>query len=374
VCNIGDHGLFREQQLIFRYDGERREIPVTENTLLKADPASFRHTRFPRYWTIPEVSRTFEKTQDMVRCEKQELQALQAMMDKTFRRILTRDRVYEYQASTNEEMPYRLEVVHAFRSENMPLWQRLLTRRAGYSGGADMVQCKTREAGDLLNQRLMDGEGYLFHGTNPSSSVSILKNGFVLNHAGKSTGTMFGYGVYLAECCSKSDEYASEDTGGAYPGLRALLVCRSFIGNPYVVHQAGDYIEEAKANGCDCLLGDRESKVNTYREFVFFDEAQVVPEYTVIYKRVYDEKAVPAAMRTRPSGTTGRNWQVKLDKGWVNVEAKANRLLLEAMKRGESRVEVSISDFPYIFDLERKEQTNVTMGTVRQLRPPMVAP
>jgi len=44
--------------------------------------------------------------------------------------------------------------------------------------------------------------------------MSILKTGSQLKHIGKSTGTMFGYGVYMAECASKSDEYARDDGGG----------------------------------------------------------------------------------------------------------------------------------------------------------------
>merc|ERR1719262_1803890 len=120
-----------------------------------------------------------------------------------------------------------------------------------------------------------DGEALLLHGTNPSSAMSILKSGFRLNNAGKSTGTMFGYGVYLAECSSKSDEYAYDDGANTYPGLRALLVCKCLVGNPHVVHQAGDYVAEAKAASNECILGDRETAVGTYREFVFFDETQI---------------------------------------------------------------------------------------------------
>merc|ERR1712019_108384 len=137
----------------------------------------------------------------------------------------------------------------------------------------------------------------------------ILKSGFVLNHAGKATGTMFGYGIYLAECVSKSDEYARDDNGGTYPGLLALLVCRSLVGKPYIVQDAGDHINEAKAACCDCVVGDREAKVGTYREFVFFDERQVLPEYAVIYRRIYDQNKVPSQLKhltAKPSGTTGR--------------------------------------------------------------------
>mmetsp|Transcript_89523 Transcript_89523/g.280180 ORF Transcript_89523/g.280180 Transcript_89523/m.280180 type:complete len:186 (+) Transcript_89523:190-747(+) len=182
---------------------------------------------------------------------------------------------------------------------------------------------------------------------------------------------MFGYGVYLAECCSKADEYARDDSGGNFPGLRALLVCRSLVGNPYVVQKAGDYIGDAKAGGMDCVLGDRETVVNTYREFVFFDEAQVLPEYAIIYKRQYDKKVVPRGMIRTTTGTTGRNWQVKLDKGWANVPLDVNLQLQESFKKGQSVVEVDIGAFTYIFDLANKQQTNKSTGNVRPLRPPM---
>merc|ERR1719316_2577589 len=177
-----------------------------------------------------------------------------------------------------------------------------MDRRSSYTGGTPLV-AKTREAGKPLNDRLLDGEALLAHGTNPSSAMGILKSGFVLNHAGKATGTMFGYGIYLAECVSKSDEYARDDNGGTYPGLMAILMCRSLIGNGYVVQEAGDYIQEAKNSGCDCVVGDRESKVGTYREFIFFDERQVYPEYAVIYKRQYDQNKVPEYLRAPLKGS-----------------------------------------------------------------------
>jgi len=370
VCNLGPCGQYREQQLVFRYDGERREIPVADCSFLNATPSTFKGTKFPSYWTIPEV-KNFEKLQAMVPCQQEECECLQDIMDRTFKRVLTRDRVTEYQATTSEEMPYRLELVHAFRSENVPLLARFMERRKKYRGGTPL-SAKTREGGEVVNKRLLDGEALLFHGTNPSSSINILKTGFVLNHAGKSTGTMFGYGVYLAECCSKSDEYARDDSGGNFPGLRALLVCRSLVGNPYVVQKAGDYIAEAQAKGMDCVLGDRETLVNTYREFVFFDEAQVLPEYAVIYKRQYDKTSVPKSMHRSTTGTTGRNWQVKLDKGWANVPLDVNLQLLEGIKKGQKSVEVEIGSFTYIFDLANKQQTNKNTGNVRALRPPMI--
>jgi hypothetical protein len=339
---------------------------------LQKDPKSFSAVKLPNYWSIPDIIQ-HKKCQDMVACDQDECGALQDMMDRTFRRVLTRDRVYEYQANMTEEMPFRLELVHAFRSENLPLLQRFQKRKARYKASGSPAAAKTQEGAEAVNCRLEDGEALLFHGTNPSSAVSILKTGFRLENAGKSTGTMFGYGVYLAECSSKSDEYAKDDGGGTFPGLRAILVSRCLVGKPYVVHTAGDYIAAAKSDGCDCLVGDRESKVNTYREFIFFDESQVVPEYAVIYKRQYEETQVPAKMRRKATGTTGRNWQVKLDKGWTNIPPEVSRQLTTAMKDGQTSVEIEIGNFVYVFDMLAKTQLNKSTGTSRDIRPPYVS-
>jgi len=329
----------------------------------------FEGLQFPPYWTSPKVIGLREAV-SIQPCNREEIKAVQEIFDTTFKRVLTRDRICEYQLGVEEEMPYRLEVVHAFRSEHAELYRDLMKRRESYVGGS-LCKVKTQEAGQMLNERLLDGEALLAHGTNPSSAMSILKAGFRLDNAGKSTGTMFGYGVYLAECVSKSDEYAQDDAGGSFPGLRAMLLCRCLVGNPYVVHEAGEHVSEAMAAGCDCVLGDRESKVGTYREFVFFDEAQVMPEYAVIYRRQYNKQLVPKLMRKNTFGTTGRNWQVMLDKGWTNIPPHVTHELNCAESRGEDFVEKNIGQCSYRFDLSKRQQLNLHTGTVRPIRPPM---
>lgn len=323
----------------------------------------------PSYWTSPEVL-SLKQAVKIQSCNVDEIKDIQEIFDATFKRVLTRDRTYEYQLGVEEEMPYRLDVVHAFRSENSELFRGLAQRRASYTGG-NSCEVKTQGAGQMLNARLLDGEALLAHGTNPSSAMGILKTGFRLDHAGKSTGLMFGNGLYLAECVSKSDEYAQDDAGGSFPGLRALLLCRCLVGNPYVVHDAGEHASQAKEAGYDCVLGDRESKVGTYREFVFFDETQVLPEYAVIYRRQYNKHLVPKLMRQNTFGTTGKNWQVKLDKGWVNIPPNVTHELNLAEGRGEHLLEQRSGGESYRFDLRHRQQTNVRTGTTRQIRPPM---
>lgn len=372
VCNLGPLGNHREQQLVFRYDGERREIPPVRDDKSRLDEAKFVDVSFPDYWQDKKVL-SLKQPFAIVSCSKAEIGAMQAIFDHTFRRVLTRDRVYEYQLCANEEMPYRLEVVHMFRCEHAELYRRFTERRAAFTGGTP-ARPKTLEsagAADLLNKRLGPGEALLAHGTNPSSAMGILKTGFSLAAAGKSTGTMFGYGIYLAECVSKSDEYARDDNGGTYPGLMAMLFCRTLVGNPYVVQDAGDYIATAKGQGCDCVIGDRESKVGTYKEFIFFDQRQVLPEYAVIYKRQYNKERVPTFMRQNTKGTTGRNWQLKVGKGWTDLTADVSYALTKAEQSGKTRHSLVINDVLYDFDLEAKQQTNTQTGTMRPIRPPM---
>ncbi|CAE7744606.1 Tiparp, partial [Symbiodinium sp. CCMP2456] len=130
-------------------------------------------------------------------------------------------------------------------------------------------------------------------------------------------------------------------------------------------------VTAAKAAGMDCVVGDRESKVGTYREFIFFDERQVYPEYAVIYRRQYEASKVPKLMRKTTSGTTGRNWQVQLDKGWRDIPPDVSSALNRAEVDGVRQLESVIGEYTYTFDLEKKLQLNKHSGTSRRIRPPM---
>merc|ERR1711976_589805 len=140
-----------------------------------------------------------------------------------------------------------------------------------------------------------------------------------------------------------------------------MLVCRSLVGNCLLVNEAGDYIQQAKQSGKDCVLGDRESKVGTYREFIFWDERQMLPEYAVIYKRVYDTTKVPQHLShlcSPAKGTSGRNWSVKMDKGWVSMAPDVSFELSRCEQEGRKTLEVTINDVRYAFDLIAMTQTN----------------
>merc|ERR1719230_1658435 len=100
-----------------------------------------------------------------------------------------------------------------------------------------LQRCRDEAGENLAN------EAFLFHGTNPTSALAILGTSFKVDFAGGAAGTMFGPGVYLAEASTKSDEYAQDDSEGAYQGLFAMLICRSVVGMPFVESTPGNYGE-----------------------------------------------------------------------------------------------------------------------------------
>lgn len=132
-------------------------------------------------------------------------------------------------------------------------------------------------------------EVYLWHGTSPGAVAGIKAAGFRTELAGRRrAATLFGDGIYFAECSSKADEYAKPEKDGTYAGCCALLLCRVVLGRPCVLLDADrGAVDAALRTGCHSVIGDRERARGTYREFVVFDNAQAYPEYIVLYTREY---------------------------------------------------------------------------------------
>mmetsp|Transcript_75871 Transcript_75871/g.180267 ORF Transcript_75871/g.180267 Transcript_75871/m.180267 type:complete len:1130 (+) Transcript_75871:72-3461(+) len=290
----------REQQLVFRHRTGKARRNVFMAKQVVAQPLGYAPLEPPEYWASETTSG--HSPHKLVTCTPEEAAWLQEMVDGTFKTVVTRDR-----KATGSILAEHFEVVSAMRSEHPALWDRYAKRRKvvadsrGLTGElvdqSTIVTPITTTACLGLAERSFGGDGpggqvlndaneaYLFHGTNPTSAFAILGTSFKVDFAGGAAGTMFGPGVYLAESSSKSDEYAQDDTEGAYKGLFAMLVCRAVIGVPYVVEQPGNYMDEVVSGSYDSVVGDREKAVGTYREFIFFHEAAVYPEYVIFYRR-----------------------------------------------------------------------------------------
>eukprot|EP00439_Symbiodinium_sp_Y106_P061959 s3343_g9.t1 len=293
----------REMQMVFRHraGGRRVFMATTEVKELGRPPLEP-----PPYWTEKGCI-DGSVGQKLVPGSSEELAWMQEILDKTFKNKVTRDR-------KDDQLADRYKAVQCIRSEHPGLWDRFAQRRRFVAetcqnspNAADFfVTPKTLNACQGLDQRCTDhslgnpsNQAYLLHGTNPTSAVAILSSSFPVNLAGKSAGTMFGAGVYLAESSTKADEYASDDMGGEYDGLYAVLVCRAVLGRSYVVENAGDFSEKVLNGDFEHVLGDREKAVGTFREFVFFHEASIYPEYAVFYRREKGGKILPPSVRSR---------------------------------------------------------------------------
>lgn len=234
---------------------------------------------------------------------------IQEILDGTFKAKATRDRRLG-------ALPERLVVVSALRSEHPALWDRFANRRA------DVVErCRGRARGRAIVPKTMAAcpglaarcnhlgnpanEAYLLHGSNPTSAQSILATSFTVDLAGAAVGSMFGPGIYMAESSTKADEYArDENTGGAFDGLFALLICRVILGHSFVTEKQGNFAGKCTSGQFDSVLGDREKAVGTFREFILFDAASIYPEYVAFYRREYPDGIDPS-VSVRSLGATG---------------------------------------------------------------------
>jgi hypothetical protein len=246
----------------------------------------------PSYWVTGD-----KPTWDKIDVTEEAQSTFQGLIDGTWKPTSTRDR--------SGEMPSGLVVKKVQRIEAPALWNCFRNKRSEINEKRHTITpislldgdgnletgvvktCSVVSSASHLMGPCWDqvNEHYLFHGTSPAGAIGIVREGFDLSRAGSVTGAMFGPGAYFAECASKADEYAVEDE---LSGFCALLVCRVACGQLHRTTRALDkaLVEnsefKAKHHG---VLGDREAKVGTYREFVVFEQEQVYPEYIVIYER-----------------------------------------------------------------------------------------
>jgi hypothetical protein len=191
-------------------------------------------------------------------------------------------------------------VKRVVRVEDSKMWQRYCEKRDTIRAGRDgeplpefdpPVSSDTvaRQHGHVFHELDKEGlnEVYLWHGTSVRAALSIAQDDFNIDFAGSSRGTMYGPGVYLAESCTKADEYAKDEPGGYYEDVFAILLCRVCMGKFYYTLERDETAgEKCRAGEYDSTLGDRLTQVGTFREFVVYNNDQVYPEYIIMYERV----------------------------------------------------------------------------------------
>ncbi|CAE7556957.1 Tiparp, partial [Symbiodinium necroappetens] len=194
-------------------------------------------------------------------------------------------------------LPASYVVRRVIRVEDSRMWKRFMRKRdqirRNRSSSIEQVEPPVCTSGLVKDQPgtfnpLDEGlnEFYLWHGTHVRAALSIAHEDFRIDMAGSNAGTMYGRGCYLAENCTKADEYARDEPHGYYEGVFALLLCRVCMGKfLYTTDRYEAAGDKVKSGEFDSTVGDRTKKANTFREFVVYNADQVYPEYVVLYSR-----------------------------------------------------------------------------------------
>jgi hypothetical protein len=250
--------------------------------------------KVPEYWVNKDLSLGFD---ERVNCDESSITKLQELLDETFKQKSTRDRT--------AKMPNRLKIRMCHRIEDARMWIRYFEAKQDLEGRSEIGRLEdefpdnpvktSKWAENSFEGSLSDpiNEFLLMHGTSPQGIIGISNDGFRRSLTGTNAGSMFTAGCYLAESCTKADEYAKTDDT-FYEGLCGLLLCRTACGKYFRVQKPDDATITAlvAAEEIDSVLGDREAAVGTYREFVVFNERLIYPEYVLLYERLYDESEV----------------------------------------------------------------------------------
>eukprot|EP00931_Biecheleriopsis_adriatica_P043639 TRINITY_DN24943_c0_g1_i1.p1 TRINITY_DN24943_c0_g1~~TRINITY_DN24943_c0_g1_i1.p1 ORF type:complete len:1168 (-),score=240.58 TRINITY_DN24943_c0_g1_i1:211-3714(-) len=275
----------------------------------------------PKGWDVQAMLSTSTSTKRLVHKETLAETAgpiCQRLVDHCYVCKGTKDR-------RGKALPFRLQLEEVIRVQNGAAWMdynRARSRVAGSTpppdsvaeapladesnGGTirrlDEVPVLTTTLQNTHLLQLLGGEldtaaneQWLFHGTSAAGVQGISDEEFRLDFAGSHRGTLYGKGIYLAECSSKADEYSEQDEHG----FCYMLLCRTTLGN--VLECADkqpkkDILDRCRTSGYNSLCGDRWTAVNTFREFVLFDPNQVYPAFILRYRR-WDEAKLAQTIR-----------------------------------------------------------------------------
>ncbi|CAE8623183.1 unnamed protein product [Polarella glacialis] len=319
--NIEEAAARKEQENLRAKLQEAIEDPDLELEHLREEPG-FRGglkvyrdlLSLPPYFEDEQVLESVSKRHSVKREELLSdalCQAFQELMDKTYRKVRTKDR--------RGEIPKRLLVKEVLVVKNSSNFVEYLRRREEIRQQLETDKgvppsvvvndlngtqaCKTLAnlaRGQPFHSVWRDAQGvsadpidtkinefYLFHGTGPEAATAITEGDFRMDLAGSNAGTLYGRGIYFSESTGKSDEYSRQDSRGLCP----VLVCRVTLGR--ILYTDEEYpdtrqlVRSCVAGNTHSVLGDREKIRNTFRELIVFDSDQAYPEFIVWYAREF---------------------------------------------------------------------------------------
>eukprot|EP00930_Biecheleria_cincta_P001779 TRINITY_DN102879_c0_g1_i1.p1 TRINITY_DN102879_c0_g1~~TRINITY_DN102879_c0_g1_i1.p1 ORF type:complete len:754 (+),score=103.33 TRINITY_DN102879_c0_g1_i1:38-2263(+) len=204
-------------------------------------------------------------------------------------------------------VPVGYRVKKVYRNQNPTLWKNYALTRSSITeecSGSSKHSSATYEDVQLISNFEVDGplnkgcnEWFVLHGTKYEACQGICQNNFRLSLSGKGATwkdpgsdkgmPLYGYGIYLAERITKSDEYST----GEEDGLCSTVVARCVGGRVNVVTTNEIDRQKLRDDVFDgpyhSVLGDRVVSLGKpFREVVVYDKDQIFPEFLVRYERI----------------------------------------------------------------------------------------
>lgn len=134
-------------------------------------------------------------------------------------------------------------------------------------------------------------EFLLFHGAKLEDIDDICTAGFDPRRAGESAGSLFGYGTYFAENCSKADLYAGPVPFRKFQRRMCVLVARVAMGQSLGTRVAMKGIKLPPKRLDSRYPYDSVWAINRseggcvdYREYIVYKDAQAYPAFRVWYR------------------------------------------------------------------------------------------
>lgn len=164
--------------------------------------------------------------------------------------------------------------------------QNIITSRPNLkafgTGGPGNEQRRFHGTSQLCTFGLSSNSSPCIHKT--CAVCGIIRQGWLINMAGSSTGCRFGPGAYFTSCSSKSHDYNVRSEQGLGSRVRSMFLARVVVGKGHI-ETTGSYSQRVAPNGHDSLIAKAgvTPKVN-YDELIIFNDSAALPSYLVIYK------------------------------------------------------------------------------------------
>ncbi|MDF2879696.1 MAG: polymerase [Clostridiaceae bacterium] len=127
----------------------------------------------------------------------------------------------------------------------------------------------------------------LFHGTRNENMLSIMQSGLKIKPASAvHTGSLFGTGIYFADCSTKSGNYANGFGTASNAGLDTnfMFVCEVATGKIKEYEDGQPQLTHAP-RGYNSVMG-KKGRTLVHNEYIVYNESQVKIKYIIEFKRV----------------------------------------------------------------------------------------